>query len=196
MAVEAFPLYWPAGRGRTSFRESAQFRTSFGKARDAVLRQIELLAGRGLSVAPILSTNLPLRRDGIPYANQPQPSDPGVAVYFTYKKSQVCFACDRWRKVEDNMQAIAKTIEALRGVTRWGTGDMMEAAFRGFAALPNMSSWPDVLGVPAHTPTDVVREAYRSRRSQAHPDKGGSAQEFDRIEKAWVAFQQERGISP
>jgi len=197
MAVEAYPLHWPQGRPRTgmNLRESSQFRTSFGKARDAVLRQIALLAGYGLSVAPILSTNQALRRDGIPYANQSQPDDPGVAVYFTYKKTQVCFACDRWRRIEDNMQAIAKTIDALRGVARWGTGDMMEAAFKGFVALPDQSSWAEVLGVTAHSPTVDVLTAYRAKRSTAHPDRGGSPHEFDRIEKAWNAFQQERWIT-
>lgn len=42
----------------------------------------------------------------------------GVAVYFTLKGQQFCFACDHWDEIKDNMQAIHKTIEALRGIER------------------------------------------------------------------------------
>lgn len=100
--TEAFPLTWPQGRARTKFRESAVFKASFAKTRDEIVNEVRLLGATGL----ILSTNIPLRRDGLPYAGTAQPEDPGVAVYFTYKKRQMCFACDRWRKVEDNMRAV------------------------------------------------------------------------------------------
>jgi hypothetical protein len=31
----------------------------------------------------------------------------------------MCFACDRWDSVGDNVYAITKTIKALRGIERW-----------------------------------------------------------------------------
>jgi len=175
-------------------REPARFNTSLARARDEVIRQVELLRGRYVRSDVIISTNLQLRRDGFPLASQRQPDDVGVAVYFTYKKQQVCFACDRWRKIEDNMQAIAKTIDALRGVARWGTGDMMEAAFRGFTALPNPESnhWSDVLGVPRNATGDDVRAAYRDLRSKHHPDRGGSADQFLRVQRAFEQFEATR----
>jgi hypothetical protein len=70
-----------------------------------------------------------LRQDGLPYANRRAPSDTGAAVYFSYKGRQMCFACDKWQDVYDNIYAISKTIEALRGIERWGAGDMVEQAF-------------------------------------------------------------------
>lgn len=84
----------------------------------------------------VVSTNVALRRDGLPLASAKRVDDPGVAVYFLYKGKQTCFACDRWDKVEDNIYAVAKTIDAMRGIARWGTGDMLDAAFNGFTALP------------------------------------------------------------
>lgn len=48
----------------------------------------------------------------------------------------MCFACEKWQDVYGNIYAIGKTIEALRGIERWGTGDMVEQAFTGFVALP------------------------------------------------------------
>lgn len=193
--IEAYPLYWPEGRPRTSagMRERARFDMSFARARDEVVRQIELMTGRYAWMVKeanlIISTNLQLRRDGLPLAGQRQPNDPGVAVYFNYKKTPVCFACDRWSRIEDNMQAIAKTIDALRGIARWGTGDMMEAAFKGFTALPSPNAnplhWLSVLGLDVAATRADVESAYRRRRSETHPDRGGSADEFSAVQRAY-----------
>ena len=60
------------------------------------------------------------------------------------------------------MQAIAKTIEALRGINRWGTGDMMEAAFKGFSALPAPDTnkpWREVLDTPQCVNIETARGA-------------------------------------
>lgn len=202
--IEAYPLCWPHGRPRTGRynRQRAKFDVTFARARDDVSHEIELLTGRYAWMIKeanlIISTNVALRRDGLPLAGQRQPDDPGVAVYFTYKKRPMCFACDRWDKIEDNMRAIAKTIEALRGVARWGTGDMMEAAFTGFTALPAPSTpagtWREILGLhPGERDADVIRSAYMTRRGQAHPDRGGDPAQFNRIQQAWEQAERELG---
>lgn len=182
--IEAYPLYWPEGRKKTHayHREAARFDTSFARARDNVVDQVELLCGRYAKTNLIVSTNIALRRDGLPLASQKQPTDTGVAVYFDYKGKQVCFACDRWKKIEDNMQAIAKTIEALRGIARWGTGDMLEAAFKGFAALPaptQARTWREVFGAHpnAHFTLEEVKANYRTLASLKHPDKATGSHE-------------------
>ncbi|MCD6674897.1 MAG: DnaJ domain-containing protein [Burkholderiaceae bacterium] len=192
--IEAFPLCWPAGRKRTSWRESAPFKTTFSRARDAIVREVELLTGTRCwgSANVVISTNIPLRRDGLPLANQRKPDDVGVAVYFTYKQQQRCFACDRWDKIEDNMQAIAKTIDALRGIARWGTGDMLDAAFTGFAALPAPGAareWWEVLGVARTASIDEARAAYRRAASEAHPDRGGDDARMAEVNRAWQQAQ-------
>lgn len=197
--IEAHPLYWPEGRPRTVHwqREDSRLDTTFARARDNLIREIKLLVGGRWAGDPniVISTNIPLRNDGLPYANYKKPDDTGVAVYFTYKKQQVCFACDRWIKIEDNMQAICKTIEALCGIARWGTGDMMEAAFRGFTSLPSpgnlsVKGWREVLGFPpGSTPnSSEVNTAYKRLRSEAHPDRiSGSSEKFHSVQ---IAFEQ------
>lgn len=182
MTTEAYPLQWPHGRKRTDHwqREKAKFDVSFARARDNIVVEVKLLAGGRWGPDPmtVISSNVELRRNGLPLANQRQPEDCGVAVYFLYKKRQMSFACDRWIKVEHNMQAIAKTIEALRGIARWGTGDMLEAAFTGFLALPAPGAareWWEVLGVPRNSTCDDISAAYRRLASLHHPDRGGSA---------------------
>jgi hypothetical protein len=186
MTIEAHPLSWPVWRTRTprGRREPARFETTFAAARDGLLKEIELMGGRRV----VLSSNIPLRRDGLPYANAPRPDDVGVAVYFDWKGKPMCFACDRWDRVEHNLQGIRKTIDALRGIARWGTGEMMQTAFTGFAALPAPEPeerWWDVLGIDPKATASTIETAYRRRRSEAHPDKGGDPGEFDRVEKAY-----------
>ncbi len=92
----------------------------------------------------------------------------------------MCFACDKWDQVEDNLYAIAKTIEALRGIERWGTGDMVEQAFTGFVSLPSNSPW-STLGVdPAASPGEI-EGAYRAKAKDAHPDRGGSHDQMAKL---------------
>lgn len=185
MTTEAYPLQWPTGRPRTERwrRERAKFDVTFTRARDNIVAEVGRLAGRHPDPQVVISTNIALRRDGLPLANQRQPDDPGVAVYFLYKKRQMSFACDRWEKIDHNMQAIAKTIEALRGIARWGTGDMLEAAFTGFTALPppsaagpgaapTLRTWRDVFGTGVRTRADL-QDIYRRLAGAHHPDRGG-----------------------
>jgi hypothetical protein len=129
----------------------------------------------------VLSTNLRLRNDGLPRSGQAQPSDRGLAAYFTYKKQPMCFACDRWDRIQDNIYAIAMTIEALRGIERWGSGSMVEQAFTGFAALPpprgeSADPW-EVLGIRPGATEEEVDAAYRQKARKAHPDAPGGSEE-------------------
>lgn len=195
--IEAYPLAWPPGRPRTAphRRTWSKFKAQFGRARDRCLGEIRTLGGR----QTIISSNLPLRIDGLPYANaRPDNGDSGVAVYFTYKSKQMCFACDRWAKVEDNMHAIALTINALRGVARWGTGDMMEAAFTGFAALPSPGQatargWMQILEVGHDVTLEKAKENYRRLSMIRHPDRGGSEDAMSELNWAWAQAQEALG---
>lgn len=204
MTTEAFPLQWPTGRIRTSrwCRERAKFDVSFARAQNNIIHEVDLLTdGRwGPEAHTVISTNIALRRDGLPLANQRAPEDVGVAVYFVYKKKQMSFACDRWDKIEHNMQAIAKTIEALRGIARWGTGDMLEAAFTGFMALPapSVKTWREVLGVSfaGDMSTDDLKSYYRRAASAAHPDKhDNDGQAMVAVNLAYEQAKQELGLT-
>ncbi len=167
--VEAYPLNWPIICPRAKVREFSRFKTSFGRARDELLNEISLMGGSGT----ILSTNIPIRNDGLPYAKFATPKDPGVAVYFSHKSNPMCFACDRWIKIEDNIQSIRLTIGALRGIERWGASDMLEKAFSGFRALPDLSkNWWDVLGVPKTADPQTVKTSRNTLMKRYHPDVG------------------------
>lgn len=201
-AATAYPLSWPPGRPRTP--DSKRSKSKFGKAsqwqggqwggrqvsvavgRDTLTSELKRLGARRV----VISTNMELKNDGLPYSNRRPPDDPGAAVYFLYRDREMAFACDRWRSVGENLYAIAKTIEALRGIERWGTGEMVQAAFTGFAALPSTVApdppWRHTLGFsPDANPTLAQAEgAYLAKASKAHPDRGGSEEAMKRVNAA------------
>lgn len=182
-APEAYPLHWPEGRERTPKhrREYGRFDITPGRARDHLFDELKRLGAR----YPVISTNMELKLNGEPYASRKSPEDPGVAVYFEFKKRQHVFACDRYNEVWKNIRGIGKTIENLRGIARWGTGDMLERSFEGFAALPAPdASWPTVLGVGVDASKDEIIAAYLEKAKGAHPDVGGSTEQMQRINQA------------
>ena len=190
--TQRYPLTWPPGRPRTPDwkRRPSPFKTTPAKASAYLEEELRRLGARNV----IISSNLKLRQDGYPYAQQPRNADEGIAVYFSRKGRDMAFACDTFAKREDNMHAIAKTIDALRGIERWGSSDMMEQAFTGFTALPAPAQprwWVD-LGVPADAPSEVVEKAYRQLRAVHHPDRGGDADSFRAVQAAWDQYQEGR----
>ncbi|HKI74985.1 MAG TPA: hypothetical protein VJ998_10090 [Pseudomonadales bacterium] len=194
--IEAYPLQWPEGWPRTPSDQidSSRFKVTPDAARRGMLEEIRRLVGHWIYRREdvIVSTNLRLRQDGEPYAAQRQPEDRGVAVYFQYKDRPMVFACDRWDQIHDNMHAIAKTIEALRGIERWGASDMLERAFTGFIALEHIPTapWEKVLQLGernGESNGDWLAKAerqYRILRKDAHPDHGGSTQALQMMQEA------------
>lgn len=181
MSATAYPLAWPPGvpRSRRPVR-SAFGEVTIHRASQELLWEIERMHGR----LPVISTNLELRGDGLPYSKQRPITDNGVAVYFTRRDRQLVFACDRWDRIEHNMRAITKTIDAMRGIERWGSSDLMERAFMGFEALPAPEQWWQVLGLPEGATGDQISIAYRSKARTAHPDQGGSDAAMARLNAA------------
>ncbi|MCA8951686.1 MAG: J domain-containing protein [Planctomycetes bacterium] len=185
--VSASPLSWPQRQPRTPLAQRSRGpfgpRVTVNSATIDVQNEIRLLRGSDL----IVSTNLQLRIDGFPRSGQVRPEDPGVAVYFTRKGQQVVFACDRYDTVEHNLRAIAKHLDALRGMERWGVGTL-DQAFAGYLALPEdtQEPWWLVLGFEKPPPTlEVVKDAFRELAKRKHPDVGGTTREFLRVGKAF-----------
>jgi hypothetical protein len=191
---QSYPLHWPAGWKRTANRKRGVFRIGFDTARRHLQAEVARMGGSDL----IISTDLPLRRDGLPYASGVAKSgDPGVAVYFRRKGHEVAFACDQYMHIQDNLNAIAKSIEAMRGIERWGASDMMERAFRGFTALPaggaSSASWRATLGIAedAKVTEQSLTKAFRAAVIKTHPDHGGTTDAFQAVNEAMQTARRE-----
>ena len=191
--VYKYPLSWPIGVPRTETRVRSRFDTAEERVKRDLEQQLSVMNASDI----VVTTNVELRRDGRPYIGQ-WISDPGVSVYFKRKGQDQVIACDRWNSPRDNLQAIAKTIEALRGIDRWGTGEMVDAAYAGFTAIPASASagsvsrpkrpWHEVLGVAPDAPREVIEAAGKAMQRKTHPDVGGNDLDFQEVQDAsWRA---------
>lgn len=187
-----YPLAWPFGWKRTKNPGPSQFKTEPGRATSGLTQELLRLGASKV----IISSNAQYRNDGMPYARQASLRDCGVAVYFKRKGKDMVFACDTYWNLHDNIHAIAKTIEALRAIERWGASDMLEKAFTGFLALPAPIAmggpaakrhWREVLelGDGSIVCASQIDAAYRRLASTHHPDKpGGSADRMAELNTA------------
>ena len=190
--MEAYPLQWPPTWPRSKQQENSRFTNcTIARGKNEILRELGLMKAKEI----IICTNLKLKIDGLPYSNQRQPDDRGVAVYFKLKGKPQCIPCDRWNTVEDNMRGIAKTIDALRGIGRWGAPQMVDAAFTGFKALPPWKKdWWEVLDVPVNAGRDQVDKAFKELAMQHHPDQGGDQIKMAALNVAMAEFRSTAGL--
>lgn len=185
---EAFPLQWPIGYPRTSW-PSGNFKfvpKTFGFERDELIRELKRMGARDI----VLSTNVALKQDGLPYADYSRKgvSDRGCAVYFTIDKEPMTLCCDKWNKLEANVRAISMSIDAMRSLDRWGVSEILKRVFTGFKAIPQKveaKAWWEILGVSDRASKDDIKKAYWRLAKTTHPDAGGSVAEFNRISEAY-----------
>lgn len=199
--VDAYPLTWPDGWRRTPAYQRTRARfsrqehvwtTTGGYTRKADLtiaqatdRVADALRAIGAwTTDTVVSTNLALRNDGLPRSGQRAPDDPGVAVYWRKGKVSRCIAIDRYDRVQDNLAAIAATLEAMRAIDRHGGAEILDRAFTGFVALPQPEQWWNTLGVTSTATRAEIDEAYRKLAMKHHPDRGGDAGEMARVNAA------------
>jgi hypothetical protein len=168
----------------------------------------------------VISSNLALNGDNsAPYARQgvAPNGDPGVAVYWTRQEKRggrwmhvpYCIPCDKYNSIADNLHAIALSINAMRGMERWGAVTV-EQAFAGFAALPPgsgqeivpqqpHSDWRTVLSCGRAWPEGlepsellaVAKARHRILIAEAHPDVGGSDARASELNAAMETAEQE-----
>jgi hypothetical protein len=201
VTIDAYPLTWPHPQPRTAphARTHAAFKVDTGDSISHLVANLRMLNTRQV----IISSNVPTKRDGLPYADFREPTDPGVAVYFDrYVKSTdprvfggagawlpFVIACDHYTKLRWNLRAIGMTVEALRTIARHGASSMLEQAFTGFAALPPASNgkkpWWEVLGVHVGCTIEEAREAWIELVKIHHPDAGGDTKRMAEINAAF-----------
>lgn len=202
----AYPLSWPFGWKRTNptARQVAKFARVQGNAQqtwvsklsiDDALTRLEGELDRLGAKQTLLSSNLQTRLNGSIKPGQGEPSDTGVAVYFEFRGQSRVLACDRWRRIADNIAAIAKHIDAMRGQDRWGVGTL-EQAFLGYSALPAPGQhaqrpWWKVLGFEERVALEVAKTAHRRLTTEYHPDNPDTGNEamMAEINAAWTAAQ-------
>lgn len=185
----AFPLAWPAGYSRTlaGLRRESAFRVTPAQAFDDLIAEANRF-GSNVRV----SMNAPRRKsDDKPYADALDDAvdDPGVVLYLTREGKRLCFPCDSYRTMRENIRGITIAVEAFRALERHGVKQLLSRAMESFVSLPPPSAaqaalrapgarpWPEVLGVPSTATNDAINAAYRARaRARELHDLGDQAQ--------------------
>lgn len=189
--TQAYPLYWPLGQERTAHRKGSKFRTNMSSAIKNVQTELRRFGDdtRKRVTDTLISSNVTLQDS--------KPRDPGVAVYFKWDGIDCCLAVDIYSTPVENLQAIAKVLDAERTKLRHGGLNVVKFSFRGYAALPpprdaqgNLPRpWWQTLGVSEAATLDEAKAAYTEKVKAAHPDRGGDAALFSAVVEAWRQAQ-------
>ena len=198
--TEAYPLQWPEGwpRAVSNRRESdrkfgGSRKLTMGWARDDLMHELRLLGATEI----IVSSNVPTKSDGLPYSELRLIDDPGVAVYFTFKKKPLVMARDGFISVAGNIRSLTLAIEGLRQLERHGGSHMMEKAFSGFVAIaaPDAKKpWREVFGIKPHWRGDIAT-LYREKARHRHPDVGGDHTLMAELNNAYEDAKRELGVA-
>jgi hypothetical protein len=185
------PLDWPEDQPVTPDhgRSFGQYTVSLNVARKDLVAELDRMKAQHV----VISTNLPLRKDGYPRSNaRLGGKSPGVAVYWTRDGSDYVVACDQYDTVRSNMRAIGLTIHHLRRLEAAAPAFLADRAYKGFARLPEKSSaegsrwWRQVLNLQHQDAVTVedVKKAYRRLVRICHPDHGGSNHQMAALNNA------------
>lgn len=184
--LSAFPLQWPAGYPRTAM-PSSNFRfypSTLTFETKGLREELGRMSARGI----VISTNIPVKNDGNPYSTYTKPADVGVAVYFTVDNKAMALCCDKWNTVEANLRALVMSVDAMRGLDRWGVSEIMNRAFMGFKALPEKAAsfpWWEILGLSRNCTRKEIEAGYKKKIKLHHPDNGGDPLKWQELQEAY-----------
>jgi len=191
---------WPKVPTPRAKQRDAAFRASYSDTLDLLEYELGRLNARDIIVQAYFTLDQ-IRNDGWPRSSA-NPSQPGVIVTCQTPKGPLSFPCDTYRTFDDNLRAIALSLQALRAVDRYGVTQHAEQ-YKGFTPLPSAEtvmspadaahfimvnqngSGPNAVSMNSIlTDARVFAEAYRSAARKVHPDAGGTHDLFVRLQEA------------
>ena len=196
---------WPNDVPQTTYhnRQRSPFLSPWGTTLVDLDRELSQIGARDV-IIEIDAPPSEIRRDGMPRADA-RTRSPGVILTFEKRRrgagatwERFRYPCDTYHDWQDNVRAIAKTLEALRACDRYGVTTNGQQ-YAGFKALPAQSG--AVLSVEqaaeilrrhsgisllVHDPDfDASRIAFRTARARLHPDSGKTNGDLS----AWQAVE-------
>lgn len=202
MRLQATFRHWE-NPPRTGGNQTSLFRCGPTKAYQMLADEVRRIGGDAVIIEAGFREDQ-IRNDGWPYSSA-RPSHSAVRVSFHSRHGPLSFECGTYKTIDDNLYAIALTMQALRAVDRYGAvkgaqqykgwkqlpGDQppeqpttavdlrMAAAFLCKLAGEPDSMIPAVLNLPSS-----IREVYRAAALRCHPDRGGSPEMMARVNAA------------
>jgi hypothetical protein len=190
----------------TAERKPSPFRASWRDTVKLLDRELWHLDAQDL-VLQLDYQERDIRKDGMPRADA-RMGGPGVIISFQSKHGPLRYPCDAFTDWRDNVRAIALALEALRRVDRYGITRRAEQ-YAGWKALPSSTqpvmttaqaaAW--IGGLTAVQPRAILdspqlaRETVRMAASRTHPDAGGDASDFARVQEAKRVLSTHHGVT-
>lgn len=194
------------GKRRKATEQTAhsRFRTQWGETVNTLYREISRLVKPRAVATAILALDVPeahICQDGSLRANA-RPVHSGIQLFIESKHGPLEYQCDLYRDWQDNVRAVALTLERLRKAELYGCVKRGEQ-YVGFRALPGPANaapvrvfahgleacqWlidqikDDLLAVPMAESILEDRNKFdrlwKHCAKKLHPDSGGNAQDF------------------
>lgn len=188
---------------RYDYYLNCPFKATFFKSKQLLQDELRRVDAQNVTV---YTSHPPqqITRDGWPRADR-QPPDPGIVLEFDKLTDdghwqRLRFPCGTFKLWEENLRAIALALEALRKIDRYGV--VTGAQYAGFKALPPAEEGSE--GQTVEQAADFVAKcagmegmgaqvlsnpvfgdlAYKTAAKQLHPDKGGDAKIFQKLESS------------
>ncbi len=206
MIVQFNPLVaWPAHQPQTPAknRKAAQFTMDNLDRLTLLENELRCLSAKEVTLSAwIVPSRGQIRKDGWPSVNAKAVA-PGVILSFTSAGKKREFAADQYLHWLDNLYAIGKILEALRGIDRWG-GASAGKQYAGFSPVVAAAAAPvsAVFGsaqaaavfiakhANGHSAAQILnnslaaKTAYSAASIKLHPDTGGSHEAFIQLQQA------------
>lgn len=195
---------WPQAETRN--RRPSRFRASWGDTLELLKRELAHLHARNVVIQLDVSEQ-DIRLDGYPRANA-RTRSPRVILSFETPDGAFSYPCDTWTDWQDNVRAIALTLEHLRAINRYGVTKHREQ-YRGWKALPGageasttttaeaaarfVARFCDVSAQELLDHPGRAADAYRAAAKRLHPDAGGSTEDFQRLQEAKRILDEHHG---
>lgn len=186
---------WPGSKTENWKRKASLFKAAYSKTLDLLEGELKKIAAKDILIQTWMQREQ-IRNDGWPKSNAAKPKEPGVILTFVRAGKTVSMPCDKYRDWEDNLRAIALSLQALRAVDRYGVTQSGEQ-YRGWESLPppsspnNIDAAEEIISRWSSVPKEWIRKdpvqaatAINEALKRTHPDKGGRTKDFLAVQRA------------
>lgn len=176
---------------RSGDTKSSPFRTNWDDTLMLLAYEIDRLGGNEV-VLQLDLTDAEIRMDGMPRKDA-RPRTSAVVISFQSRHGPLQFATDRFDRWHDNLYAIARGLEALRKIDRYGisTGAQQYTGWKsigsGIEMPAHQMTYEEAHNfITLHGESGDLKTAYRNAARYLHPDNHdtGDAEKFKRLQEA------------
>ena len=197
---------WPGRLRKPNEHEHARFKANWSRTERLLNRELGAI-GATSAVMHLDVRDRDLRKDGELRANA-RPVGPAVLIAFNHPKlGALAYPCDLYYDHKDNIRAIAKALEALRMVDRYGVTRNGEQ-YAGWRKLPPGTgrteggmtvdqAFSHIARLSGYGELSIreLRKTYAAARLasvwKVHPDHGGSTSAMHRFNMACELIENE-----